>query len=257
LLLFWQPQRGKDMTCTELFIGTAGWSVPRIISGAGTHLQRYANRLNATEINSSFYRPHRFATYARWADATPKKFRFSVKVPKTISHENRLVDSEKFLSEFANQVAGLREKLGVVLLQLPPKLAFDPYVVETFLENHNKVLAVPLVIEPRHASWFDGWVDQWLSERRIARAAADPAIVRDAGSTGGWRGLSYYRWHGSPRMYYSRYDAVALERVRQQVDRADGPAWCIFDNTAAGAAFENALGLASAVSARALLAGLA
>ena len=78
-------------------IGTAGWAIPRIhadlFPGNGTGLERYSGRLNAAEINSSFYRPHRPATYARWADAVPEAFRFSVKIPRSISHEKRLIDN--------------------------------------------------------------------------------------------------------------------------------------------------------------------
>jgi uncharacterized protein YecE (DUF72 family) len=72
-----------------LRIGTAGWSVPSRYSGTipagGSHLERYARRLNAAEINSSFHRPHQRKTYERWACCTPANFRFSVKVPKTMT----------------------------------------------------------------------------------------------------------------------------------------------------------------------------
>ncbi|WP_408901606.1 DUF72 domain-containing protein, partial [Pararoseomonas indoligenes] len=75
-------------------IGTAGWSIPKQHAGEfdadGSHLERYARRLPAVEINSSFYRPHRPATYERWAASTPESFRFSAKVPRTITHDCRL-----------------------------------------------------------------------------------------------------------------------------------------------------------------------
>ncbi len=187
-------------------------------------------------------------TYARWSDATPDGFRFAVKIPKTISHENGLVDCRRLLTKFASEVAGLREKLGVVLLQLPPKQAFDPTVAEAFLNHYNGSFTVPVVIEPRHASWFDVSVDQWLTERRIARVAADPPIVPGALFPGGWRALSYFRWHGSPRRYYSSYDAVALEGLRDYLKQCAGPTWCMFDNTAAGAAFANAVTLTESLS---------
>ena len=79
-------------------VGCAGWSLPRVawpeFPAAGTHLQRYAVHLNAVEINSSFYRPHQPATYARWAASVPESFRFSVKLPKTITHQQRLRDCD-------------------------------------------------------------------------------------------------------------------------------------------------------------------
>src|ERR1700760_3747408 len=96
-------------------IGTAGWSIPKAQRerfGAGDSiLARYAARLNAVEINSSFYRPHRPATYARWAAAVPQNFRFSVKLPKAITHERRLEDCGDLLDRFVAEVTGLGPKL--------------------------------------------------------------------------------------------------------------------------------------------------
>src|SRR5918993_2432455 len=73
----------------RIVIGTAGWSIPRAVAheftASGSHLERYARVLNGAEINSSFHRPHARAVYARWAAATPDDFRFSVKLPRTIT----------------------------------------------------------------------------------------------------------------------------------------------------------------------------
>jgi hypothetical protein len=77
-----------------IIVATAGWSIPRAESphfpGAGTHLQRYAKVLRGVEINTSFYRDHAAETYANWARQTPRSFRFAVKVPQFITHEQRL-----------------------------------------------------------------------------------------------------------------------------------------------------------------------
>ena len=85
-------------------IGIAGWSLPKEHSGRfpeeGTHLERYAARFPAVEINSSFYKPHRPTTYARWAASVPQGFRFSVKAPKLATHERRLVDVGDVLDSF-------------------------------------------------------------------------------------------------------------------------------------------------------------
>src|SRR5581483_5485928 len=104
-------------------IGTAGWAVTErpVAAEAGSHLERYARKLNAVEINSSFHRPHRTSTYARWAAATPADFRFAVKLPKAMTHERNLKDCGALLDRFMAEVAGLGEKLGVLLVQLPPK----------------------------------------------------------------------------------------------------------------------------------------
>jgi uncharacterized protein YecE (DUF72 family) len=238
------------MTSSPLYIGTAGWSVPSRyvaeVPPGGSHLERYARRLDAVEINSSFYRPHRRKTYERWARSVPAGFRFSVKVPKAMTHERRLADCDELLERFAAEVAGLGDKLGVLLVQLPPKLGFEKRVADRFFRDLRRHIDVPVACEPRHASWFTSRTNGWLAERRMARVAADPSPVAGGGEPGGWNGLVYFRWHGSPRIYYSNYDAAALAvlRTRLKRERRRGvPVWCILDNTASGAALGNALAL--------------
>jgi uncharacterized protein YecE (DUF72 family) len=214
----------------------------------GSNLERYAQRLNAAEINSSFHRPHQRKTYERWAQSTPAGFRFSVKMPKAMTHEARLAECGALLDRFVAEVTGLGDKLGALLVQLPPKFAFEKQVTDRFFRDLRTRIDVPIALEPRHATWFTPDVDDWLAECRIARAAADPARVAGAEKPGGWSGLAYYRWHGSPRIYFSDYDAAALATLKRQLDRESSrgiPAWCIFDNTASGAALGNALTLAS------------
>src|ERR1041385_3776235 len=106
------------------YIGCAGWSIPtahaRLFGDGDSMLSRYATRFNAVEINSCFYRPHQPKTYQRWAESVPADFRFSVKIPKLISHELALRRSGDALSRFFDEVAGLGSKLAGALLQLPP-----------------------------------------------------------------------------------------------------------------------------------------
>lgn len=233
-----------------LHIGYAGWALPKAEQPAfpaeGTHLQRYGARLSAVEINSSFYRPHRPATYARWAGSVPDDFRFAVKAPRTITHERRLSDAEDLLREFLAQISALGEKLGCVLIQLPPSLVFDFATAETFLVSLRDQHAGAVALEPRHPSWFVEEPTELLEEHRVARVAADPAPVPAAGEPGGWLGTAYYRLHGSPRVYYSAYDEAYLRGLAMRLAcTAEGAenVWCIFDNTALGAATRNALTL--------------
>ncbi|WP_395678212.1 DUF72 domain-containing protein [Inquilinus sp.] len=239
------------MTDAPTHIGTAGWSVPSRYADRfpteGSHLERYARRLNAVEINTSFYRPHRRATYERWAASVPAAFRFAVKLPRTMTHERRLKDCDTLLDRFAGEVAGLGPKLGVLLVQLPPSLAFDAKVVKGFFAELRRRTAAPVACEPRHAGWFGPQAEGLLQRLRVARVAADPVRAPGAGEPGGWQGLVYYRLHGSPRIYISDYDEAVLAGMRRrlQAHRAAGvPAWCIFDNTAAFAALGNALTVA-------------
>lgn len=235
------------MATFDLRIGTAGWSIPAAVAdhfpGPGSHLERYARVMNAAEINSSFHRPHKRTTYERWAASTPDGCRFSVKVPRLLTHDQRLTDPEEVLDRFAGEVAGLGVKLAVILVQLPPSLKFDDALAAAFFEALQTRIDAPVACEPRHADWFTPETDAWLAERRIARVAADPAKPEGAENPGGWRGLTYLRLHGSPRMYYSAYGPEILAdtagRLREEAARA--PTWCIFDNTAGSAALPDAL----------------
>jgi uncharacterized protein YecE (DUF72 family) len=228
-------------------IGTAGWNVPAAqaehFPAEGTHLARYAARFAAAEINSSFHRPHRPATYARWAATVPDDFRFAVKLPKEITHTLRLVDAEAPLERFLAEVQALGGKLGPLLLQLPPSLGFDPGLVARFLDTLRARFGGPLVCEPRHPSWFTGEADALLAARGIPRVAADPPPAPGAARPGGAATLRYWRLHGSPRMYYSPYPPERLDRLAALLRGADAESWVFFDNTAEFAAAADALGL--------------
>jgi len=231
-------------------IGTAGWTLPRehqpAFAAAGSHLARYATVLDAAEINSTFRRAHRPATLARWAASVPATFRFSVKMPRAITHEARLVDAEPLIDAFLHDVEPLGDRIGCMLVQLPPSLALDVATATRFLDALRARHAGPVALEPRHADWFGAAADRLLASRRIARVAADPARVPGADAPGGFDGLVYHRLHGSPRVYYSAYDDEFLDRLavrlRATVERGI-PTWCIFDNTTLGAATGNALDL--------------
>jgi uncharacterized protein YecE (DUF72 family) len=238
-----------DLMPAAISIGCAGWSISRDHAPAfpegGTHLERYAQRLPAVEINSSFYRPHRPATYARWAASAPDGFRFAVKVPREITHTRRLRDCGEPLDRFLSEVEALGEKLGPLLVQLPPTLRFGPALVQAFFGLVRARFGGSVVCEPRHRSWFTAQAEQLLDTMRVARVAADPALVPEAALPGGWAGLVYYRLHGSPVMYESTYDGPYLERLSLLLRESGkaAPTWCIFDNTALGAATANALWL--------------
>lgn len=237
---------GHD-TPKRIYVGCAGWNVVR--SGAtdasleGSQLQRYASLFSAVEINSSFHRAHRRATYERWAASVPESFRFSVKMPKAITHERRLQDSKPHLERFLGEAAGLGPRLGCLLVQLPPALEFDVGNVERFFGDLREGYEGAVVIEPRHATWFTPDVNRFLQKMAITRVAADPAVVPPAAEPGGDPAKVYVRLHGSPQVYYSSYtvsylDALAF-RLRTYA-RAGARVWCIFDNTIRGAAMSNA-----------------
>ena len=233
-----------------IYIGAAGWSLSRgdqmSFPPEGTHLERYAAVFDAAEINSSFYRPHRPELYTKWAAATRPDFRFSVKLPKAITHEARLVAVEPLLDPFLEQVSSLGERLGCLLVQLPPKLEYDRDLVERFFAGVRTRFPGDVVVEPRNATWFEPDAARMMARYRVARVAADPARVPAAAVPGGDESVIYYRLHGSPRIYWSSYDEAYLDRLAHQLrsatERTD-QVWCIFDNTASGSAIPNAWSL--------------
>lgn len=233
----------------RILVGCAGWSLRKELAeffpSDGTHLERYSKRFNAVEINSSFYRPHRHSTYVRWADSVPEGFRFAVKMPKQITHLKRLNGAEAEVEQFLSEINGLSEKLGAVLVQLPPSLAFQQAAASLFFHQLRAELAAPIACEPRHRSWFDPAADALFAQTGISRVAADPPIVPAASQPGGGR-IAYFRWHGSPRIYYSSYDDETLRELAGRLLQAagtTGDVWCIFDNTAEGEATRNAMQL--------------
>jgi uncharacterized protein YecE (DUF72 family) len=240
----------------QLRIGCAGWTIPKLHAGAfatsGSHLARYGRSFSAVEINSSFHRPHRRATYERWAATVPPGFAFAVKAPRAITHELRLGGADAALDAFLTQACGLGEKLGPLLFQLPPSLAFEAKAARAFFASLRARFVGDVVCEPRHSDWFAAPADDLLREFRVGRVAADPPVASAAADPGGYKGLQYYRLHGSPRIYYSQYGPVELDRFARQLIRAREEhrcAWCIFDNTASGAAIANAIALRERVQA--------
>jgi uncharacterized protein YecE (DUF72 family) len=176
----------------------------------------------------------------------PEDFRFSAKLPKTITHQKKLNDCADLVGAFLEEVAPLGGKLEIVLVQLPPKLAFDRAVAEPFFADLRKRWRGAIACEPRHPSWFEDEADALLAELEVARVAADPAVVPQAALPGGWRGLDYWRLHGSPVMYRSEYGEERLETYCAAIAEAEGTGrrvWCMFDNTASSAATVDALHL--------------
>lgn len=243
------------MSFTGTRIGLAGWSeaasrhralLPAAAEGA-TGLQRYARAFDFVEVNASFYRQIRPATYEKWADEVPEDFRFSVKMHRLITHYTRL-KNVALLGDFFGSVSGLGPKLAAILVQLPPSLVFDGVVAGEFFEALRRLYGGPVACEPRHASWAG-------EEARalLARYGVGPVLTKipDVGHSPLSDGAPVYvRLHGEPRKYYSAYSGDDLGRLagflRAQKKRAR---FTVFDNTATSAGVRNALEL------RALLAG--
>jgi uncharacterized protein YecE (DUF72 family) len=232
----------------ELRIGTAGWAISlreaAAFPAAGSSLERYSARFDCAEINSSFHRSHRAETWARWAAAVPDSFRFACKLSKAITHERRLVDCSEPLAAAVAEMRELGDKLAVILVQLPPSLAFEPSTAAAFFAALRALWQGDIACEPRHPSWLGAEAEALMAGERIARVAADPAREPGFALPGGSGELVYFRLHGSPVVYRSSYDNGRLETLAERLaESAAMRVWCIFDNTASGAGTGDALKL--------------
>lgn len=242
------PRSNKRISAKRILIGTAGWAIPRQeadhFPSEGSGLTRYASVFSAVEVNSTFRKEHRSTTLARWAVTAPENFRFAIKMPKLISHELKLQCSAGEISRFAESVQPLGSKMGPWLLQLPPSLEFNAKIARHFFHLLRSSYTGPAVCEPRHASWFEQEAEELLELSSIGRVAADPARIPAASVPGASTEVVYFRLHGAPRMYYSSYDAAALAALAHTIRQTNAAeVWCIFDNTASGAAAANAYAL--------------
>jgi uncharacterized protein YecE (DUF72 family) len=235
----------------SLRIGTAGWALPKAQraspSGSQSVLEHYAVLFDAVEINSSFYRPHRRSTYERWRESVPESFRFSVKLPRLITHELGLADCQGETISFMLSVRGLEQKLAVLLVQLPPSGIFDESVASAFFDVLRQETSAHLVCEARNPSWFGNEATALFEAYGITRVVADPVPTGCEFAAHTASRFAYFRLHGSPRMYYSPYSVEHLKGVAA-VAGAAAETWCIFDNTAAGAAWSDAATLQRLIS---------
>ena len=227
-------------------VGLAGWNNPPAKraerGGEQSHLSYYAATFSCVEINSSFYRPHKSVTYARWRDETPGSFRFSVKMPRSITHESQLKRCASEVERFYEEISYLQPKLTAVLVQLPPSLEFNGRTVRAFFRTVPRRRGTKIVCEPRHESWFTGTAEKTLKEAGVSRVAADPVRCQGAGAPGAARHFAYFRWHGTPRLYYSKYSQERLAEFAESVMKIKATeTWCVFDNTAHYAAWDDAL----------------
>lgn len=230
-------------TLTAVRIGTAGWALPKALRvgepADKSVLQHYAQVFNAVEINSSFYRPHRRSTYERWRAGVPQSFRFSVKVPRLITHELGLVRCRAETLSFMESAGGLEDKLAVLLVQLPRSHIFDARVVGAFFKALRLETGSHIVCEARNPSWFGAAATAMFEQHGITRVEADPVPSGCEFPAPVHSPFAYIRLHGSPRMYYSSYSIGFLQGVAAAT-RAAAQTWCVFDNTAAGAAWSDA-----------------
>ncbi len=230
----------------QIYIGTAGWNISRhnldfFPLNDLSHLERYSRTFSAVEINTSFYRHHKAATYQRWAQSVPENFRFSVKLTKEFTHQQKLRVELGALQEVLSPILELGVKMGVLLVQLPPQLSFEKNTAEDFFGKIRLLSNVPVACEPRHGSWVSPIAAEIFRKYGISKVNADPEPCLDPENLFEHRFLEYFRLHGSPVTYWSRYPRNYLHKLANEIIAAKtSKAWVFFDNTAAYYAVPNA-----------------
>lgn len=225
-------------------IGTSGWNYkhwkglfyPPDLSQR-KWLEFYTGEFDTVELNASFYRLPKVTTFHSWYERTPQGFLWAVKANKFITHTRRLKDCEESLERFYDSIQGLKEKLGPILLQLPPSLAFDEVLFREFCtllqDRHRHVLEV------RHASWITDKVFDIMNQFNVAFCISDTAgryPYHEAVTTD----FIYIRLHGSRKLYTSEYTTQELHTWAEKILQWGKETFCYFDNDFEGYAVQNA-----------------
>jgi uncharacterized protein YecE (DUF72 family) len=235
---------------TEYLVGTSGWSYdgwkgpfyPSDLA-KGKFFGYYAERFPTVEVNATFYRRFQDKTYRNWKDKAPEGFVYVFKVPRLISHLKKLNDCKELLSDFLRQTALLEEKLGMLLLQLPPSLGKDLDRLGTAIDCMQD--PSKLAVEFRHQSWFCDQTREFLSEKGAAFCDVDSPEENLRGWLTSKSG--YVRLHGKDEWYDHDYTDEELSQVtdvaRDMSSRGAEKVFIFFNNDVACNAPRNALTL--------------
>lgn len=218
------------------------------------YLAYYSQHLNAVEINSTFYRKPTQKTLHNWFVATPDAFRFFIKIPKTITHLQKLHDTHALTAEFCQHIhTGLQHKLAGFLFQLPPSFKYTDDNLQKVLTTVDRHFVN--VVEFRHVSWWTDTVKAALQRANIVMAgvsillkSADNPIADDVVITN--VNLLYYRLHGVPVMFKSEYSDTQLQTLVEKIDGFAGQKYVFFNNTFGIAGIKNALALQAMTQAK-------
>lgn len=199
----------------------------------------YSQHFRTLELNVTFYRFPQLSFLENWYASSPADFRFSVKAPRLITHYKQFNDTAQLLADFYGTVQeGLREKLGPVLFQLPPRLAYSNDRLFKMLDSLDP--AFRNVLEFRHPSWWEGHVYQALAQRGVSFCGqSHPQLPDEVVANAA---LLYYRFHGTPELYKSPYAEEYLRQVVSQIEAARHvqEAYLYFNNDIDASAIGNA-----------------
>jgi uncharacterized protein YecE (DUF72 family) len=231
-----------------LLIGTSGWQY-RDWRGAfypaglpqRRWLEYFAQRFPTVEVNNAFYRLPERETFRQWRERTPEGFVVAVKMSRYLTHIRRLREPAEAVGRFLGRAEALGDKLGPVLVQLPPTLRADPAALDATLAEFPP--AVRVAVEPRHPSWWTAETRDVLTRRRAALCWADR---RSRPVTPLWctTDFGYLRLHEGRADPWPRYGRAALRSWLRRIDPAV-PTYVYFNNDPGGAALADAAALAA------------
>lgn len=198
----------------------------------------YCRHFNTIEINSTFYKMPSPKSFAKWHSESTPNFLFTIKAPRLITHYKQLKDCKALVSDFYLAVnEGLRDKLGTVLFQFPPKFDFTEQRLALLLELLDPGFAN--VVEFRHVSWWQAKVYEQLASKNIIFSGQSyPSNLPDELIKN--NPIVYYRFHGRPVLYKSTYPLAEIKQLKEQLSPTAERAFIYFNNTWGTGALTNA-----------------
>ncbi len=237
------------------FVGTSGWNYKHWSDGVfyprgmkqGEWLAYFARHFDTVEINNTFYHLPARRVFEDWHASTPPNFTFAVKASRFITHMKKLADPQEHVRNFLENASGLREKLGIVLFQLPPYWKFNPDRLEAlfdFVSTQEIVPGLRSALEVRHESWNVEECFEVLRRYNVSLALADwPGLTIEGPVTADF---VFLRRHGPGSLYASDYPDSYLRRDARRIQGwvTEGKdVYIYFNNDAYGYAVKNALRL--------------
>lgn len=210
-------------------------------------LEHYSARFQTVEVDNTFYRLPAAEVFAAWRERTPPGFCMALKTSRYLTHVKRLLDPGPPVQLFMERAGRLGDKLGPVLIQLPPTFKADPARLADTLDRFPR--GVRLAFEPRHESWFTGTVEQVLADRDVAYCLAD-SRGRPAGPlwrTARWTYLRFHEGTGSPHPCYQPHTLREWAERLAATWGAAGDAYVYFNNDPGGCAVRDAVRFAAAI----------
>jgi len=241
-----------------ILVGTSGWqyrdwrgAVYPADLPARLWLENYAERFATVEVNNAFYRLPERDTFAQWRSRTPAGFRIAVKMSRYLTHIKRLKDPAEPVARFWDRTQALGDRLGPVLLQLPPTLRADADLLDAALSRFPT--GVRVAVEPRHASWWTAEIRSVLERRAAALSWADRRgrPVAPTWRTTDWGYLRMHEGAARPRPSYGRAALASwLDRVASGFALGREEVYVYFNNDHGGAAVRDAIAFATLARGR-------